>query len=341
MGKARHPSKDTSRRWSLLLSLTLILGLVTSLKAQGNVLRPSKNACPVTANLFPEQRRRTDFIRFLFPNKSIPRRISIALAPSENLDSPIEFRWTGEEDWGVVTGFLTVNGEGRTDCFSLAWRNTSVPENVACKEFILFIPESIQVKEIHFSSLPSEQPQVLCPMPELEQEINEAYKAWGADPKDANRSSRLIGLLERITPKYDCRRSFDSEPVPAWWLADHESKWLWIDFLYNRILDNDPDALRVYVKFYDDSSGAIAEVMSENLWTIFKDRPLLILENWSMIKDDPEWPLMYRPWPPSGSISINGMVEIYSDIAIKEPKYRSACDEIISILSEKGQTGSR
>jgi len=71
----------------------------------------------------------------------------------------------------------------------------------------------------------------------------------------------------------------------------------------------------VCVKYYDNSSGAIAEVMSENLWTIFKDRPLLILENWSVIKDDPEWPLMYRPWPPSGSISINDMIEIYQDIA--------------------------
>jgi hypothetical protein len=29
------------------------------------------------------------------------------------------------------------------------------------------------------------------------------------------------------------------------------------------------------------------------------------------------------------------MIVIYRDIAIKEPKYRAACEEIIGILSEK------
>jgi len=29
------------------------------------------------------------------------------------------------------------------------------------------------------------------------------------------------------------------------------------------------------------------------------------------------------------------MIEIYRDIARKKPKYKSSCDEIISILSEK------
>jgi len=337
MGIAMHPRKHASRLGSILLALPLILGIIIILEAQDNALRPSKDACPVTANLFPEQRRRTDFTRFIFPDGAIPRRVSIALANPEKKDFPIEFRWTGEERWGVLTGFLMVNGEGRTDCFSL--ENTGIPANVACKEFILFIPESIPVTEIYFSSLPSERPQELCPMPELEPEINEAYKAWEAEPKEVSRSSRLTHLLERITPKYDCRRSFDSEPVPAWWLADHESPWRWIDFLHNRILDNDPEALRVYVKFYDNSSGAFAEVMSENLWAIFKDRPLLILENWSMIKDDPEWPLMYRPWPPSGNISINEMIEIYQDIAVKEAEYRAKCWEIIFILTELKQFG--
>ena len=309
----------------------------TGVLAQEKIIRPEELACPVTANLFPEQRRRTDFIRFIFPVGAIPRRVSIALTNPDKLDVPIEFRWVGEGNRGVETGFFIVNGKGKTDCFFLSWRFTGIPVNVACKEFLLFIPESVPVKEINFSSLPSEQLQVLCPMPELEQEIDEAYKAWGLDPRDENKSSLLIQLLEKITPRYDCRRSFDSEPVPAWWLANHESPRRWINFLHNRILENDPNALRVYMKFYDNSSGAYAEEMSEQLWALFKDRPLLILENWSVIKDDPEWPLIYRPWPPEGGIGIDEMIYIYRDIAVKEPKYKSACDEIIRILNEKSQ----
>jgi hypothetical protein len=334
MAMATHSHNDACKPRTLFIVLSLSLCVITSLEAQEKTVRPDDLACPVTANLFPEQVRTTDSIKFIFSNGAIPRRISIALINPENKDISIGYRWVGNGLWGVQTGIFIANGEGKTDCFFLGSR---IPENVACKEFVLSIPENIRVKEIAFSNLPSEKPIVLCPMPELEQEINEAYGACGLNPKDESKASLLIQLLEKITPRYDCRRPFDSEPVPAWWLANHEAPWRWIDYLYHKVLENNADALRVYEKFLATSDGAVAEIMSEQMWGILHDLPLFILENWTGIEDNKEWVLIARPWPSQGSVEINNMIEIYGDVARRKPKYKAACDEIISILSEKSQ----
>jgi len=337
MGSARHFRTDARKRRFLFIALWFSLCVIASLEAQEKTLRPNDLACPVTANLYPELLRRTDFIRFIFPADAVPRRISIALINPDNKDISIEYRWVGNGKWGIKTGFFVANGEGKTNCFFLGY-HTGIPENIPCKEFILFIPEKILAKEIAFSSLPSEKPIVLCPMPELEQEINEAYVACGLNPKDESKASLLIQLLEKITPRYDCRRPFDSEPVPAWWMASKGASDRWIDYLYHKVLENNADALRVYVKFFETSDGHIAEEMSEQMWRILKDRPLLILENWNGIEVNKKWVLMCRPWPSQGgSPLISEMIEIYKDIARKEPKYKSACDDIISLLNEKSQ----
>jgi len=334
MGSARHFRTDARKRRFLFIVLWSSLCVIASLEAQEKTLRPNDLACPVTANLYPEQLRRTDFIRFIFPADAVLRRISIALIDPDNKDISIEYRWVGNGKWGIKTGFFVANGEGKTNCFFLGY-HTGIPGNVPCKEFILFIPEKILVKEIAFSSLPSEKPIVLCPMPELEQKINEAYVACGLDPKDESKVSLLIQLLEKIAPIYDCRRPFDFEPVPAWWLANHDAVWRWTNYLYQKVRENNADALRVYEKFLATSDGAFAEVMSEQMWGFLHDRPLFILDNWSGIENNKDWVLKARPWPSQGNTEIGEMIQIYRDIACKEPKYKSACDEIISILNEK------
>jgi hypothetical protein len=268
----------------------------------------------------------------------------MALVHPEGKEIPVRFTWVPARDphvpfanWGERTGVLVANGTGKTDCFFLGWEETDIPGNAPCKEFVLVIPEDIIVKGISFSSLPSEKPQVLCPMPELEKEIEQAFGDCSRNPRDKGKALVLIRLLERTTPSYDCRRSYDTRPVPAWWLAYHEAPWRWVDYLHDRVLENNGDALRVYQKFLASSDGAYAEVWAEEMWGILHDRPLLVLENWTGIEDNRDWLLVARPWPAQGESRIGEMVEIFRDIASKEPKYKPACDEIISILSKKSQ----
>lgn len=72
MGLLQYPSKHTGGLWGLLLALTLLPDGVTGLEAQEKIVRPDGLACPVTANLSPEQERTADSIRFMFPEGSIP-----------------------------------------------------------------------------------------------------------------------------------------------------------------------------------------------------------------------------------------------------------------------------
>ena len=315
---------------------------IASLEAQEKTVRPDELACPVTANLLPEQVRTGDSIKFIFSEGSILRRVSTRLVHPEGRDTSVSFKWVPGKDtripfivnWGVQTGILVATGKGRTDCFFLSWEQTGIPENVPCGEFVLYIPAGVQVREVTFSSLPSEKPQEQCPMPELGKEIEAAFAICKQNPEDKDKASVLIRLLEKATPRYDCRRDYDSKPVPAWWLANHEGPWLWIHYLYDKVFENDNEALLVYEKFLATSDGAFAEVMSEQMWGLLHDRPLFILENWTGIENNRGWVLIARPWPSQGNKEISKMIEIYRDIAIKEPKYKSACDEIISILGK-------
>jgi hypothetical protein len=75
--------------------------------------------------------------------------------------------------------------------------------------------------------------------------------------------------------------------------------------------------------------------MSEQMWGLLQDRPMFILENWAGIESSREWLHIAVPRAFQGNPEIHKMIEIYRDIASKEPKYKSACDEIIRILSEK------
>ena len=324
----------------LLGTLLVILVVPISVVAQEISIRPNELACPVTADLSTEQERSGNSIKYVFPDGSILRRISMALVHPEAQDIHVRYKWVAAKDsrlWGERTGVLVANGKGKTDCFFLGWR-ADLPENVPCQEFVLVIPEDILVKEISFSSLPSEKPQVLCPMPELERQIKQAFADCSQSPQDKNKALLLIQLLDKATPTYDCRRSYDTMPVPAWWLAVDEDPWRWVDYLHDRILEDNDDALRVFQKFLASSDGAFAEVWSEEMWEILTNKPLLVVENWTGIENNKDWVLVARPWPAGEGYSrINQVIEIYRDIAVKEPKYKSACDEIISILGKKSQ----
>jgi hypothetical protein len=326
----------------LLGILLIILSLPISIIAQEKTVRPDELACPVTANLSPDQSRFGNSFSFVFPDGSILRRISMALTHPEGKDIAVRFTWVPAKDphvplanWGESRGILLANGIGRTDCFFLGWEETDIPENVPCKEFVLDVPEGVLVREVSFSSLPSEKPQVLCPMPELEREIEQAYSDCQANPQDKGKSLLLIQLLEKATPRYDCRRSYDSQPVPAWWLANHEAPWRWVNYLLARIRKDDGDALRAYQKFLASSDGVYAEEWREDMRQVLGNKPLLVLENWTGSEENRVAVGMAGPFPSQGDSHIDNIIGIYRDIALKEARYKSACEQIISILSKK------
>jgi hypothetical protein len=132
----------------ILGALSAILALSIGLFAQEKTIRPDEAACPVTANLFPEQVRRFDFIRFIFPTTVFPRRISLALIHPQKERISIDFRWVGNRL--TRNGTLVVDGDGRTDCYFLGYE--SIAEDDYIKEFILWVPENVIVKDVAFSS---------------------------------------------------------------------------------------------------------------------------------------------------------------------------------------------
>jgi hypothetical protein len=344
MGIAKHSRFDARHRKTLFIILSNSLCVIASLEAQEKAIRPNKYACPVTANLFPEQERSADTIKFVFPENAaeipagkakdfsrVAQRISIALMTSDGKDVDITFKWKGAVytnpwiDWGINSGSFIVKGDGSQNCFFLG-PSAGLPGNIPCVEFSLTIPPNVEVREVRLSSLRSEYVSQDCPMPELERQIREAYEDSRQTPQDEVKTARFISLLEKAIPKYDCI-------VPALFLVDLESIMNWVDYLYQKVDETNKSALMVFAGIFDISSGVVSEIMSDLIWEVLHDRPMFILENWTSIRDY-KWNILSSRWLQSPD-SNTEMIEIYRDTARKEPKYKSSCDEIIRILSKK------
>jgi len=169
----------------------------------------------------------------------------------------VKFLWIPlDHRWSNVSGEFLVKPDGNPNCFFLG-HYAGIPENVEAGEFHLEAPSNIQVKKITFSSLPSEKAMNQCPMPGLEEEIDTAYASCLENPDDRGEALRFVRLLEKSMYRYDCRRDYDFEPVPAWWLADNAEKWfvlLWKSDIQ--------EAKKLFISklFRDTLDGAIAEM---------------------------------------------------------------------------------
>jgi hypothetical protein len=303
----------------------------------------------VTPDLFPELEKTADALRFIFPEnalefpinkvgdiKSVARRISIALVAADRKDCEIAFKWIGAVfagigdspriDWGVHSGILVVKGDGNPHCFFLG-PLAGLPANIPCKEFQLAVPPGVEVKEVAFSSLGGEYISKSCPMPELEKEINSAYQESRQDPKDKEKATLFLSLLEKSIPKYECIPKKGGLPVPAWWLADLKNRIDWIEFLYEKLKENNNYALKVFAEIMPTASGVFGEMMVDYIWPILHDRPRFVLENWESIREFRETLLESLYFNPPGS-DIE-LINIYREIAKEDSKYQAACDEII------------
>jgi len=360
-----HSPNDTGKGYlrGILRTATLLAFcsfclciVISQAKAQEKALRPSKYACPVTANLFPRQERSGDILKFTFsenaegiPTKNtidfarVAQRISLSVVTPDTEDVEIRFECTMAHyinprfDWGVYSGSFIVTADGSPNCYFLG-PSAELPGNIPLYEFHLTIPPGVEVKEVCFSSLGVEYVSQNCPWPELEKELKAAFEESRLNPQDESKTGRFLTLLEKALPEVDCvGKGGGISPAPAWTMADLEVVIGWIRYLHEKMEAENDLALRVFSVMYDQAYGHIGEEMADLIWRILHDRPLFILRNWGNIKNYRRRAILESKWMNSSSSNLE-MIEIYRDIARKEPKYKSACDEIINILSEKSNT---
>jgi hypothetical protein len=303
----------------------------------GQRYQPSKYACPVTANIFPEKEERDGLIKYTFAQIAVARRISISLMSSpKGRIVDIGYDWIGQEGWGKYLGLFAVKADGNANCFFLGGE-AGIPENIPLREFHLRLPEGVQFKDATFSSLPSELVSTTCPMPELQKEITKSYEEHLLNPGDQNTASRLMRLLERLIPTYDCRRSYDYKPVPAWWLADYKDAENWIRFVDRQVLANNKLALKLYMEFFNTADGYIATGMMHFLRDTLLSRPSFILENWPDLQSYKEMIFNVLRSVDMDEETVIEMKKVYQDAMLREPKYAPACKEILEALGSRTQ----
>jgi hypothetical protein len=236
-------------------------------------------------------------------------------------------------DWGVHSGSFIASADGSLNCYFLGL-SAGLPGNIPIFEFNLTIPLGVEVKEVRFSSQGVEYISQNCPWPEMEKELKEAFQESRSSPQDESRTSRFLILLEKALPEVDCvGKGGGISPSPAWRMAGYEVVVDWIRYLSEKMGEENDLALRVFAGMYDRASGVLGEKMADLIWRVLHDRPLFILRNWDAIKNYRSNILESR-WLNSPT-SNSEMIWVYQDIASKEPKYKSACEEIIRILSDK------
>lgn len=303
------------------------------LHAEGFRCQPSKDACPVIADILPRQCENDGTISFLFPQNTLIRRIFITLKnPIVCQSVDVAFTWVGVGNWGRVAGILVVKSDGGPNCFFLG-NESGIPPDIPVDKFQLKIPPGVELKEVVFSRLLSGPVTTICPMPDLEKEINSAYDIWKSNPIEEKIIDNLLRVLEKAIPRYDCRREIDSEPVPAWWLADYRSNDNWIAFMTTVLDAGYAPALRLFMEFFRTSDGYIAEGMTWQIVKMINSDPIFILENWGDLKNYKESVFGIRKF--LGQDDIDRLTTMYRDISHTKPSFSSACAEIIEGLNRK------
>ncbi|GEM_PF-1318307 len=322
-----------------LICMLLFIGNTASLSQAQNQLRPDKLAGPMTSDVFPQVIRSGQVIRYIFSGNEVVRRISISILTPDHMTLEIRFRWIGDlrhnrafmGDWGNHFGSFLVEADGAPKCFFLG-QDARIPEGVAFYELDLLIPEGREIREVGFSTLPSEIPSIECPMPRLERDIRESFMKMKNDPGNPGNIEQLIQLLSKTVARYDCRRRYDSRPVPAWWLANDDEVNEWLDFVLRQAGKESRSAFVLLVGFYATSDGYIREGLSYRLLEFLSNMPLLVLRSWPEIREHGERILNATRYQ-DGEKNLR-MIDIYRKIQSESPEYTSECAEIIQLLEK-------
>jgi hypothetical protein len=231
----------------------ILLGLAMPIRGYSKAFTDNEYACPITTRISSTDitvevehdskafidiisgvqgakwlsNKRGIEVKIGFKENTVIRRVGFALKgdSTRNEKCKVGFTWIAADSksnivqWRPTSGEFIVMADGNDYCYRLG-SYAGIPANVAVKYFILRFPVNIEVTAISFSSNPSDREVINCPDAKYFARIQKAYKECVAHPKDNKKIIAFVDLLEHVMHKYDCRRSYDSAPVPAWWMCD-------------------------------------------------------------------------------------------------------------------------
>ena len=239
----------------LCLMVLILTSTGTQAKSPEKRVRSNPNACPITTTTIPEQviadhdvevltaivsgiasgmdhvtwqaSPRGDRIRFLFPEFQdwvVIHRLGIAISSGgEKQSHTIHFTWVPVgKVHGTHSGSFKITTDQGLQCFFLVGY-AGIP-GFEVREFVLELPPKVEIHSLLFSEKSHDGKSVSCPAPDLFNAVTSAYQDSVSHPEDNGKMSTFIELLKKAMFKYDCRRTFDYEPVPAWYLCSGGKK---------------------------------------------------------------------------------------------------------------------
>jgi hypothetical protein len=96
-----------------------------------------------------------------------------------------------------------------------------------------------------------------CPAPKLLAEFDSAFHECSHGMQNGS-CKRFVEIFRQLIPKYDCRRSFDTSPVPAAWLASSAALEDYVRLL-STLHDAAARKLFSSAEFREILDGALAE----------------------------------------------------------------------------------
>lgn len=132
---------------------------------------------------------------------------------SSNRPLNLEIIWTPVDAmWGQQAAQVLVNSES-AQCFL-----SSFPFNTPAKQIEIRSSESIENLAVSFSDVPWDHEGTCIAKKECPNFLN-AMNACKADPTQTS-CRNFLDILHQLTSRMQCRRTFDTSPVPAIWLCD-------------------------------------------------------------------------------------------------------------------------
>lgn len=198
-----------------VLSLFFIsLVIVPHAYAERVLMLPKSNDCPIAKPFTPEPHIQSDSkeYRVVYPMSDDGYKVErIQISASEPTE--LEIIWTAET-WNPVTVNVSVSSEKPQCFFGSPW----IPANVPAKQIEIRAQKPVKGLAVSFSDVPWDKAgncsaQQICPT--LVKNMN----ACKLD-KDSKDCGYFIDSLHDLALQKECRRSFDTEFVPAIWLCD-------------------------------------------------------------------------------------------------------------------------
>ena len=116
---------------------------------------------------------------------------------------------------------------------------------------------SLTAAFVFASSLASGAQPAKCPAARLLPEFDATYHECGRGVENGS-CKRFVAIFRELLPKYDCRRQFDTEPVPAAWIVDSAALEDYVRLL-SELRTPDARALFGSKEFREILDGALAE----------------------------------------------------------------------------------